>query len=266
MKKKIQTIAILITAFTISANAAIEYEGSAAFVRDGSITNIIGDGGSALYLSAGTLRIGDNPAGGNVLTVATNGTLTVDSAIIGPGGSNNRLVLQDGSTSTFSGFVNVGPGSGLSGNVLEIQSGASASFSGSLLIGNYSGTSDSTLILGGDISVGDMYVNSGTTIDFAGGAMSINNIVAFSDVLLSFTGDYQEEDILVSANALDWSQLLTAFNDASDRYVFRLDNSNLTGANTIIVDKVIPEPASVLMVVFTTGLIAFFRRLFFSRM
>ena len=275
MKMVIKWSAILIAGFALNANAWIftngypTYHGASRGVVDGTTTNIVGPGGQYEYiygLNVGYQLIIES---GSTLTVASNGSLSVTyESFIGSASSGNRLVLQNGSHTTFGDDAYVGYSAGSNGNVLDIQRGASVIFpTGSGLYVGTGGGTDNTLILGADIDVHySVTIRSGNTIIFDGGRiLDTASFYFYSGAVVEFTSGYNVGDVIVAADnaaSMNWTNILAAFNaaGAAQGYEFELGNpTKTTGSNTLIVTAV-PEPASALMFILGAGFFGFYRR------
>ena len=230
------------------------------------------DGGGQITINDATVTASNYFDGGNLY--------------IGPAGvagSNNRLVI-DGATNVQvgggSGNIYIGYASGKNNNTLALTNGATVS-AGFLTIGtdSGSGSTGNRVILGEGSQLNfseNFFLYAGNTLEFAGGAMSLSFMNQYlfistgSEIVVS--GDYAVGETLISSwsglfgtgNITNNTALLDVFNAAGkDRYTFAIDGT--PGTYRLYVSSVIPEPASVLMVFSAAGIIAFFRRMFFSR-
>ena len=251
MKKIIKILAMLIAGFALCANAAtISKSGSYWYVNGGGeITIDTGDVFTNSYFDGGPLDIGNTSSGNHLI---------IDGA---------NVKVNNGTGNIYIGGV-----SGLN-NMMELKNGATLS-GGDIRIGY--GSSGNRVILGENskLTASSSFVSyAGNTLEFAGGAMSATSILyietgseivvsgnyAKDETIFSWSGIHSGAGYISSANAL-----LAKFNAAyGDGTYFGLSTGSANGANSIVVLKdVIPEPASVLMVVAVAGVVGFYRRFF----
>ena len=245
MKKKIKWLAMLIAGFVLGANAAE--------ITGGGVYYWIVTGGGEITI--------------NAEDVASNGYFADNRLVVGHYSSDNHLIIDAANVLVNGGSGGITIGSGSTNNTLELINSTTVSAGGISIgdLGDISATGNRLILGEGStitISV-DLSLLDGNTLEFAGGTVSVDffRIKTGSEIVVS--GNYDIGKTILSWNTISSGasyldtadKVLDAFNAAGSGYEFAL------GADGKSI-QVIPEPASVLMVVAVAGVVGFYRRFF----